>query len=337
MSTAVARFSGTQLESILGDKTKELITLCGNGNLEKGKAAVVRELSFAAQAANKNAQLAAASPQSLALAVYNTILSGLSLNPHLELCDVLAYDNSYKDGNGSWQKVTEAQMQPRYGGLLKLTADTGAFKNAPFTACVYKGDEFSVTLGSDRSVHHIPAYSSLDPADITHVYSIFDLANGGSHIEVMPIERVKQVMRKSKAWKYAEGDKGKKNSPWHTDFPEMALKTVLKRGLKTIPKSSFNMEAFAKLGAAIAADNNDYDPNQLPPGTGLTSQAEEKLIDEIRKKPTSERLKELREHLEKRNIDPDQIQRIMSQATAIVDSVPLDTPATEETETHTEQ
>lgn len=332
MSTAVARFSGTQLESILGDKTKELITLCGNGNLEKGKAAVIRELSFAAQAANKNYQLAAASPQSVAMSVYNTILSGLSLNPSLELCDILPYENSRKDASGNWVKTVEAQMQPRYGGLLKLTADTGAFKDVPFTACVYKGDEFSVTFGSNRSVHHIPKFETTEDADITHAYTVFSLANGGSHIEVMPIAKVKKVMSKSKSWKKSETD-GKKNSIWHTSFPEMVLKTVLKRGLKTVPKSSFNMEALERLGAAMAADHNDYDANQLPPGSGLTPQAEEKIIDAIRKNPTAERLKDLKEHLEKNNVDPEQAQRIMSHATEIVDSVPLDPPSPEETET----
>lgn len=330
MSVAVTKFSSNQLETILADKAKELIILCGNGNLEKGKAMVTRELSFAAQAANKNTALVKASPQSVAMAVYNTIISGLTLNPHLELCDILPYDNNHKDGNGNWVTVTEAQMQPRYGGLLKLAADTGAFKDAPFTACVYKGDEFSVTLGSNREIIHTPKYLTDKDEEITHVYTVFSLANGGSHIEVMPIERVKKTMRKSKSWKKADGTDGKKNSIWHVNFPEMALKTCLKRGLKTIPKSSFNMESFHRLGAAIASDNSDYDPNQLAPGTGLTPVTEERLIDAIRRNPTPERLADLKAHLEKQGIDGDQAQRIMSMATEIVDSVPMDTPSPDE-------
>lgn len=35
MSVAVTKFSSNQLETILADKAKELIILCGNGNLEK--------------------------------------------------------------------------------------------------------------------------------------------------------------------------------------------------------------------------------------------------------------------------------------------------------------
>lgn len=319
MSTAITKFTSNQLETILSDKSKELITLCGGGNHEKGKAMVTRELSFAAQAANKNSSLLASSPQSVAMAVYNTIISGLSLNPHLELCDIVPYDRSYKDPQGKWQKITEAQMQPRYGGLLKLAADTGAFRDAPFTACVYKGDGFSVTLGSNRSIIHVPKFEHSGDQDITHVYTVFSLANGGSHIEVMPISRVKKTMEKSQSWKFAEKE-NKKTSVWHTSFPEMAMKTVLKRGLKTIPKSSFNMEAFHKLGAAIDADNTDYDMNQLPPGTVINQEAEEKLIDVIRKTPTDERLSDLRMHLEKQNVDPEQAQRIISRATEIVDS-----------------
>jgi phage RecT family recombinase len=333
MSTAVTKFSSNQLDTILSDKSEELITLCGGGDIKKGRAMLTRELSFAAQAANKNSALAKASPQSVAMAVYNTVISGLTLNPHLELCDVLPYDNSSKDANGNWVTKTEAQMQPRYGGLLKLAADTGAFKDAPFTACVYKGDEFSVTLGSNRLVIHTPTYLSEKDEDITHVYTIFSLANGGSHIEVMSIERVKKTMRKSKSWKKSEADK--KNSIWHTSFPEMAMKTCLKRGLKTIPKSSFNMETFHRLGAALAADNTDYDANQLPPGNVINPASEEKLIESFKANPTEERFKELKGHLENRGVDPEQMQRIISRATEILDSIPLDPPAPEDTTTET--
>lgn len=306
--------------------------MCGGGDHEKGKAMLTRELSFAAQAANKNSSLLSASPQSVAMAVYNTVISGLSLNPHLELCDVVPYDRNYKDEKGNWRKTTEAQMQPRYGGMLKLAADTGAFRDAPFTACVYKGDEFSVTLGSNRSILHVPKFENMRDEDITHVYTVFSLANGGSHIEVMPISRVKKIMEKSQSWKYAEKE-NKKNSVWHTSFPEMAMKTVLKRGLKTIPKSSFNMESFHKLGAAINADNADFDMNQLPPGNVLNEQAEEKLIEVFAKNPTDDRLRDLKTHLEKQSVDPEQAQRIISRAIEILDSVQIDPPAPEETET----
>lgn len=315
----IQKFTTQALETSLSEQKKfeELVLICGNGNAEKGKIMLMKELSFAVQAANKNYQLAAADPRSIADSVYNTVVSGLSLNPQLELADIVPYDVSTKTPEGKWVKSKQAQMQPRYGGMLKLCADTGAFKDAPFTACVYEGDEFAVTLGSNRGIHHVPKFATSDPAKITHVYTVFSLANGGSHIEVMPISRVLEIRNRSQSYLYAEKEQ-KYNSVWHVDFPQMAMKTCLKRGLKTVPKSSFNMEAYAKLGAAIAADNAEY--GELPPATITLQAAQEKqMLDAIRKYPTPDMVARMEKSLTDKHVDKDQVAKLVSQANEIVE------------------
>lgn len=340
MSTSIQKFSSNQLESLLtkSGKTEELCKICGNGNIEKGRTALLRELSFAAQAANKMPKLQSATPASVAQAVYNTVICGLSLNPHLEMCDILPYENSVKDDNGNKVKVVEAQMQPRYGGMLKLAADTGAFLDAPFTACVYKGDTFQPEYGSNPRIVHVPAFKSQKDEDITHVYTVVKLANGGTHFNIMTVERVNAIRNKSKSYQFAEFGKpewggSKKDSTWHTSYPEMAMKTSLKRTLKTVPKSSFNMEAQHRLAMALGADNSDTDftlPDPTPSGPKkLPENVVNMILDQVRKNPTQEEVSKLSSHLTAENVDPQQSMDIISLAQEIVDSVPMDPPAEE--------
>lgn len=318
MSTEITKFAPSTLEGVLTERNQldELLSICGKGDPAKGKTILMKELAFASQAASKNYQLQSASPQSIAASVYNTVVSGLSLNPQLELADIVPYDTSIKTATG-WEKRKEAQMQPRYGGILKLCADTGAFRDAPFTACVYEGDEFLVTMGSNRTIHHIPKYLTSDPEKITHVYTIFSLANGGSHMEVMPASRIREIRGRSQSYKYAVKE-GKENSVWHTDFPAMAMKTCLKRGLKTVPKSSFNMEAYAKLGAAIASDNTDYD--SLPaPAKDMPSAQYNKLLDKVKEHPTEGKIAEISEQWIAHGYNAEQLERWKIEAADIVD------------------
>ena len=306
MSTAVEKINKDTVFKFLEPKQEELITIVGKGSLEQGKALIMKEMSFAIQAANKNPQLRNANPASVAMAVYNVILSGLTLNPMMEMCDLVPYETGSYDEQGNWRGRVEAQLQPRYGGLLKLAADTGAFKDAPFTSCVYKNDEFEVVLGSERKIVHKPAYDSLDDNDITHVYCIISLANGGSHIEVMPIGKVKEVMKRSQGWKKAEKDK-KYNSVWHNFFPQQALKTVLKSALKTVPKSSFDNNALMRLQAAVAADNHDYDLD-APKPLMLNEAQLDKIIETVKIDPNQ--LDGFVSALTEKNIDPEQIEKI---------------------------
>jgi len=305
MSTQLEKINKDSVFKYLEPRQEDLLSIIGKGDVNEGVSRIKSEMAFAIQAATKNKQLALSSPQSVAAAIYNTLIVGLTLNPLMELCDLVPYEESKKDAEGNWKTTVSAVMQPRYGGMLKLAADCGAFKDAPFCACVYSGDDFQVTLGSERKIVHNPNYLSDKDEDITHVYCVISLANGGSHIEVMPISKVKAIMVRSQGYKQAVSSK-KYNSVWHNFFPQQALKTVLKRALKTVPKSSFKQDA-VKLQQAISMDNTDYLLDQ--PNYKQLNQSQVDKIKAIAEQDSS-KIDDIIDSLMAENIDPEQIKEV---------------------------
>ena len=97
---------------------------------------------------------------------------------------------------------------------------------------IYANDEFYHELGLHPALKHVPTWG--DRGEIVGFYAIFHLDNGGYHFEVMSkndIDAYAATYSKAFSTDY---------SPWKTNYEQMALKTVLKRLLKTAPvKSDF--------------------------------------------------------------------------------------------------
>ena len=72
-----------------------------------------KEVSFAVQILNKNSYLAGTSKVSILQAIYNTALTGLTLNPVLKLAYLVP-------------RAGECCLEPSYQGLIKLITDTGS-------------------------------------------------------------------------------------------------------------------------------------------------------------------------------------------------------------------
>ena len=108
-------------------------------------------------------------------------------------------------------------------GLIDLAHRSGEFKSID-ARVVYENDEFEYEYGLEPKLLHKPAMSNRGKP--VYYYAVYTLVNGGFGFEVMSVEDVREHRRKfSKA----------KNSPWDTNFDEMARKTVLKRVLKYAP------------------------------------------------------------------------------------------------------
>lgn len=92
---------------------------------------------------------------------------------------------------------------------------------------VYKGDDFSVTLGSEPKVHHVPDMNaSRNWQNITHAYCIAHHMKGPIQIEIMTREEL-EVVKKA----------GNTNSPAWKAFPnEMYRKAPCRRIAKRIRK-----------------------------------------------------------------------------------------------------
>lgn len=127
---------------------------------------------------------------------------------------------------------TEVTFIAGYRGLVELARRSGQVASVS-ARVVREGDDFDYAFGLEPSLHHKPAGSD---AEITHVYAVVRLKDGGADFDVMTRGEVEAVRKRSKA--AADG-------PWVTDYAEMAKKTVLRRLLKTAPMSVEYQQAVA--------------------------------------------------------------------------------------------
>jgi phage RecT family recombinase len=263
-------------------RKEEMVKLMG------GEDVLLREMSFAIQAANNNYVLATATPQSVAMAVYNCALTKLSLNPVMNL----AYLVPFK-GN--------AKLMPGYQGLIKLISDSGIIRSVS-SAVVYRGDDFELIQGTNPSIMHKPKGETFLVQDIIAVYAVFILHNGESLFEVMWKPQIDGIMNRSETGKQGKG-------PWSTDYAEMARKTVVKRGWKSIPKSSVALESIEKVNKAIDIDNEEY---KIAEYVKMSEEQVEKLLN----KTTNVDELELALSDESVMIDPEQKVEIIEKAKA---------------------
>lgn len=174
------------------------------------------------------------------------VLSAISTNPKLAECDA----NSFL---GSMMTAAQLGLEPNtptgqaylipYGNVCQFQLGYKGLINLFYrdpnaqsieAHVVYENDVFEYELGLDAKLRHVPARR--DRGEAIAYYAIFRTKSGGYGFEVMSMEDIEAHRRRfSKA----------KNSPWDTNFDEMAKKTVIKRVLKYAPISSDLMHAIA--------------------------------------------------------------------------------------------
>ena len=93
-------------------------------------------------------------------------------------------------------------------------------------------DLFEYEFGSNQHLTHRP--NTRDRGKVYCAYSYVTLPKGGSAFEVMSVEEIEGIRRRSPA-----GDSG----PWVTDWSEMAKKTVFRRLSKSLPLSPKTRDA----------------------------------------------------------------------------------------------
>jgi recombination protein RecT len=120
----------------------------------------------------------------------------------------------------------QAQWMPMVGGVMKLVRNSGEISTWSVQA-VYENDNFEFALGDDEHISHKPALSNR--GKLIAVYSIVTMKDGEKSREVMSVEDVEAIRKRSRS-----GNAG----PWVTDFAEMAKKTVVRRHSKRLPLST---------------------------------------------------------------------------------------------------
>lgn len=163
--------------------------------------------------------------------------------------------------NGSWQTVrTDAQLIIGYRGMIDLARRSGQIVSIS-ARTVREGDEFSYQFGLQEDLVHKPNESG-EPGEITHVYAVARLRDGGVQFEVMSMAQVNAVREQSKA---------KDSGPWKTHFEEMAKKTVIRRLFKYLPVSVEIQRAVTLDEAADAG---------LPQGNEYVFDGDFEVVDE---------------------------------------------------------
>ncbi len=222
-------------------------------------------------------QLSEAVPKTVYLAACTAAALGLPINKNLGFAYILPY-RSYagKDNNGNAIYELEAQFQMGYKGFIQLAQRTDKFKS--INACpIYDGDN-EKTIYDRLTMLFPPAEPKTPPiAYIAH----FKLLNGFEAHEMMRTEDIKDhALNYSSSYKQAEKDKWKqKNSQWHMNFDDMALKTVIKRLLSRRAPLSIDSPLFSAIESdqSVMRDVNgdnvpDYVDNKAPSGATNASQ-----------------------------------------------------------------
>ena len=195
---------------------------------------------IALSALSNNPKLYECSKLSFLGALMNSAQLGLEPNTPLGQAYLIPYYNNK-------EKRLECQFQIGYKGLLDLAYRSGEMAMIQ-AYIVYENDTFEYELGLNPILKHIPAPSNR--GNMTYVYAMFKLKNGGQSFVVMSKDDVTNYAKRySKT--YGAG-------PWQTDFEAMAKKTALKQLLKYAPiRSDFITDVEVKDGKTTLYNEKD--------------------------------------------------------------------------------
>lgn len=205
-----------------------------------------KEASFAMQLFQANPYLAGMNPDSIKNAIVNVALTGLTLNPVMKFAYLVP-------------RKGKCCLDPSYMGLIKILTDTGSVKNIE-AKLVYSNEPFEIQQGTNPYIKHGIAPNG-EKGQVVGVYSIATLNDGSTSVEWMYKQDIDAIAMRS------EGVKSGKQSPWHSDYSEMARKTVVKRHYKYLPKSDRAIMAATAIdldhennGIDFEAEKNNHQP-----------------------------------------------------------------------------
>lgn len=199
--------------------------------------------------------LASCSPESFLGAIMQCAQLGLEPSNGLGQAYLIPFGNG-KDKQGR----ANVQLIIGYRGMIDLARRSGQIVSLSARA-VYENDEFSYQYGLHEDLHHVPAQDG-ETGELTHVYAVAKLKDGGLQFEVMTRKDIEKIRAQSQAAKSG-------SSPWHTHFAEMAKKTVIRRLFKYLPVS-IEIQRAAVLDEQgendINQNNADFFANEIMEG-----------------------------------------------------------------------
>jgi recombination protein RecT len=154
-----------------------------------------------------------------------------------------AYLVPFRDNKNN---VTNCTFMPGYRGIIKLATQTGGVASVDAFPV---HDRKRLQWWEDDTGTHCRYEPDLDEEytdeQVTDVIARIQLLSGGRIVKRMTRKQVEKIR---------SGSKNKDGDTWKYHWGEMALKTVIKRALKTVPHSVVD-KAVARLQQAIELDN----------------------------------------------------------------------------------
>lgn len=147
-----------------------------------------------------------------------------------------------------------------YQGLVELARRSGMVAKL-HADVVCEHDVFEANLG--EITRHVVDYRR-DRGQSYAVYALAVFKDGSQQCAIMPLAEIHRIRDRSNAVKSAK--QYGKETPWDTDFDEMAKKTALRRLCKLLPLSPEIQDAIEKdeQPAAISASPEGAGPLALP-------------------------------------------------------------------------
>ena len=200
-----------------------------------------KEVNFAMQALMDNdylLQCAKSYPDHLVEAIKNVGLTGLTLNPTLKLGYLVPYKGKIK-------------FQPSYMGKREIVNRSGAVKDS-YAVLVREKDKFEMAKGTEGYIKHT-INPFVDRGELLGGYWVCELTNGAKSFDAMPKERIEEIKSRS------ESVKSGKQSPWDSDFNEMATKTIYNWGFKFMPKTGLSEDQVKALEIDSDIDRDQFE------------------------------------------------------------------------------
>ena len=199
---------------------------------------MAKEIDFAAQAMLANEFLVKCAqnyPEDLVNALKNVALTHSTLNPVLKQGYLVPFKG----------RIT---FMPSYMGLIDMLLNNGLVRKIEAHA-VFEGEEFEVAFGTNAHLHHVPnPWGKRDKEHLKGCYYYVELSDGTPMYDTMSLEEIEAIRKRSPS--SGQG----KQSPWDTDYVEMAKKGLIRRAFKAVPKGNISEDKLKVVEVAF-----DYD------------------------------------------------------------------------------
>lgn len=168
---------------------------------------------------NGNKALSVCTKESIANALFDMVLQGLSVSKRQGY--FIVYGN-------------KLEFQRSYFGTVALAKRTGGITKEPVANVIYEGDNFVYSIDPETArikiIKHEQKIENIDNNKIKAAYALVTMPDGETQVTIMSMQQIRA------AWNQG-ATKG--NSPAHKNFAEeMAKKTVIGRACKMIINSS---------------------------------------------------------------------------------------------------